>query len=325
MNGKQIQNKLTGFTLIELLLVMVIVSIIIYAGIGYVQQKAQQMRVDRTSMQMQQILNAALSYYVVNGSWPPNLSSLQGTYLANIPLTNPWGKPYSLVFTSSPTPPALIYVYTPVLQASSSSSGSAAAIAKVIAGTLPLAYTSAEACADSASCGAPPSIGTPCSASSTSCAVVASVNIPGQNLNNARAVNFANVYHHGGCVPVPACPVDAQGQTMTAEILLSVVQASGVSDTGSSRVYPIESFTAYYTGGPGVTNPPACQNGTQVACNPVGSASGYWRACIQIWTEKGDVSLSNSSAWGNYATLLAITRCSVVNEPSGSPITIYSR
>src|SRR5580704_3955793 len=64
-----------GFTLIEMLLVLVIVSSLIYMLFGYVQQKTMQMRIDRTSLQMQQILNAGLSYYVGNGKWPVSVGT----------------------------------------------------------------------------------------------------------------------------------------------------------------------------------------------------------------------------------------------------------
>lgn len=315
-----VRNKEKGFTLIELLLVMVIISIIIYASIGYIQQKIQQMRIDRTSTQMQQILNAGLAYYVANGQWPPaasttDLSALQGTYLppSSVSLVNPWGKPYQISSSAQ-----LFYVWT---QTTTVTTSGASAAANVIAGTLPLAYTSTAA-------GTPPAAGSQCT-NQNSCYVVASVNIPGQNLNNARAVNFAGLYHHGACVPVPSCPVDASGTTMTPQIMVVPVSVSGLNDTdqpspAKSNVYPISSFTAYATSA--ATNPNACTGGTQVACTPINPVAGatYWRVCLQVVTEKGTVSSSAGSAWGQYVTLMAITRCAITNEPSGSGFSIYS-
>ena len=49
-------------------------------------------------------------------------------------------------------------------------------------------------------------VGVSAGSSANTCEVVAAVNIPGQNLNNAGAVTFAGLYYHGGCVPVPQCP-----------------------------------------------------------------------------------------------------------------------
>jgi prepilin-type N-terminal cleavage/methylation domain-containing protein len=309
------QNKEKGFTLIELLLVMVIISIIIYASIGYIQQKLQQMRIDRTSTQMQQILNAGLAYYVANGSWPTALTDLQGTYLppSSVKLVNPWGNSYQISSTAQ-----LFYVWT---QTTTVTTSSASAAANVIAGTLPLAYTSPTA-------GTPPPAGTSCT-TQNSCYVVASVNIPGQNLNNARAVNFAGLYHHGACVPVPSCPVDANGNTMSPQIFVVPVSVSGLNDTNSGspanqNVYPISSFTAYATSP--ATNPNACTGGTQVSCSPINPVAGatYWRVCLQVVTEKGTVSSNTSANWGQYVTLMAITRCAISNEPSGSGFTVYS-
>lgn len=325
-------KKIEGFTLIEMLLVLVIASMIIYLALGYIQQKTLTTRMDRTSLQMQQILNAGLSYYVANGKWPANIDCLEGTGDATciqyIPkdLTSPWGDKYKVLSKN-----ALFYVYAQITSASAS--GSAAATANTIAGTLPLAYTTSTT-------PNPPSAGTACATASTSCYVVASVNIPGQNLNNATAVNFAGLYKHGGCVPVPRCPVDANGNTMTPEIMVVPVSVSGVNDANSSQVYPISSFTAYAKGPPSA-NPPACDNyGPPVACDAANAPSSYtptyWRACLQVVTEKGDVAETNVGGlampnpptafpWGGNVTLMAITRCAIKNEPSGSPFTVFSQ
>ena len=59
-----------GFSLFEILLVMVIVGVFIAMGTNYVQQRTIQARIDKSVMDMQQILNAGMSYYVANGKWP---------------------------------------------------------------------------------------------------------------------------------------------------------------------------------------------------------------------------------------------------------------
>lgn len=333
-------RNIIGFTLIEMLLVLVIASMIIYLAIGYIQQKTLTTRIDITTLQMQQVLNAGLSYYISNSNWPASVTCLQGTgvgcsvqYLPSN-LVSPWGNNYLLV---TPSTKPLLYVYTQITSATAS--GSAAAVANTIAGKLPLAYTTSAT-------PNPPTAGAPCTNTSTTCYVVASVNIPGQNLNNATAVNFAGLYSHGGCVPVPQCPVDANGNTMTPEVVIVPVSVSGLNDPNSANVYPISSFTAYAKGPPAANppGPPACDNGTQIACQPVNAPTTYtptyWRACLQVVTEKGDVSQTNTVAnggtpsvgpppttfpWGGNVTLMAITRCAVKNEPSGSPLTVFSQ
>ncbi|MBV9576287.1 MAG: prepilin-type N-terminal cleavage/methylation domain-containing protein [Gammaproteobacteria bacterium] len=320
------KHKLTntkGFTLIEMLLVLVVVSILIWSSVGYIQQRMQQARIDKTTAQMQQILNAGLSYYVANGSWPPTVSCLQGsggggcsgsTVYLPTSITSPWSGGAYNVYSST----SLFYVYTTVTTLTAVNSGN---IARIIAGSLPLAYVSAAV---------PPAAATSCGTGVTMCNVITSVNIPGQNINNARSVNFAGLYHHGACVPVPTCPVDASGNTMTPQVMVVPVSVSGVNDANTSNVYPISSFTAYATGP--AANPPACAStgATQTACSATYTSSTYWRACMQVVTEKGDVSVTNTGTtganiWGSKVTLLAITRCAVNNEPSGSPFTIYTQ
>lgn len=330
MQTKQRKN-IDGFTLIEMLLVLVIISSIIYMTVSYLQKKTDQQRLDKTALQMQQILNAGLSYYVVNSSWPVgtaaavnvSASSLTPTYLPATLTNGPWGQPYRIISTTTN-----LYVYTRVTSSGSSAQGNAS----IIAGKLPLSYVSGD------TAGALPAAGTACTA--TSCIVVGSVNIPGTNLNNATAVNYAGLYHHGGCVPVPRCPVDANGNTLTAQVFVIPVSVSGMNERNSSNVYPISSFTAYATGGTS-TSPPNCTNGgapTPAPCGAVGGTSftgNYWRACLQIVTEQGDVAITNTGGtasavspyypWGGNVTLLAITKCSLSNEPSGSTFSVFTQ
>src|SRR5688572_16769733 len=69
--------KKAGFTLIEILLVLVIASALLLMLIGYTTQKADELRRDYAALQMQQILNAALAYYVTKGSWPMAIAGTQ--------------------------------------------------------------------------------------------------------------------------------------------------------------------------------------------------------------------------------------------------------
>lgn len=336
------QNRHGGFTLIEMLLVLVIAGMILYLMIGYVQQRSLSSRIDRASIQMQQILNAGLAYYVVNGSWPPTLNCLKGLggsnctgTVAYLPTTikSPWGQDYEVSAPMVSGRPVLFYVYTPITSAGITT-GTASATAQTIAGKLPLSYTSSSM----SLFGSPPSPSTACTASTTNCFVVSSVNIPGQNLNNAPAVNYAGLYKHGGCVPVPSCPVDSRGNTMTPQIMVVPVSVSGINDPNSNNVYPISSFTAYAVGPDTDANLSACQyGGTKVSCDPQNAVSNarYWRVCLQVMTDKGLVSQTNLGGynsnsypyypWGGNVTLMAITRCAITNEPSGSGFNVFSQ
>lgn len=339
---KQNQNK--GFTLVEMLLVLFIISSFIYMGMQYYQQKIQQFAVDKTTAQMQQILNAGLSYYVANGTWPVSIACLRADsgsgctvpYLSPTVISTPvalGNNNYDVIASNGVGGPVYpnFYVITFI---HSSAANKSTPLATSIAGRLPMSFTTFTPSLNANSV----TSGTACAANSAFCAVVASVNIPGQNLNNASAVNFAGLYHHGGCVPVPSCPVDATGTAMTPQIMVVPASVSGTNDPNSANVYPISSFTAYASGAPAAT-PPACTNGTASACAPVSGsapASGtYWRVCLQVVTEKGDVALTNTGGsasasypyypWGGNVTLMAITRCVINNEPSGSNFSVFTQ
>lgn len=336
-------NKINrGFTLIEMLLVMVIISVIIYAGIGYVQRRTEQMRIDKMSLQMQQILNAGMAYYVDHGTWPTKMADLQGSYLPAVPVpfNNPWLQPYQLSVSTlnvnNPGFPATTSqpMFSVYAQITSTAAGIAYLQAQQVVGALPLAYTSSKTGTSTN----PPDPNSPCASTAKSCYVVSSVTVPGQNLNNATAVTFAGLYKHGGCVPQPQCPYDSIGNAMTPQIFVVPVSVSGVNEPtatgGTPNVYPISSFTAYATPAPGsppTLNPPACTGSSMAATdctqsNPGTLATAYWRVCLQVVSERGDVAGTGSgpTAWGQWVTLLAITRCSINNEPSGSSFSVFS-
>lgn len=332
-----------GVTLVEMLLVMVVISMIILMGIGYIQQRTFTMRMDKTTMQMQQILNASLAYWVAKGSWPPNLETLQSKgFLPPKPvkIMSPWGTEYFVMPGPTSTVPPLVYVFTTVKAGSSTT-----AAANIIAGSLPMGY----ATTDTGAPMNPPTKADPCPSDATSCQVVAIANVPGQNLNNANAVTYGGVYHNGACVPAPDCPLDySTGKPMTPEIMVVPVSVSGVNSNcqGSScpvpptpdqPVYPISSFTAYVTTVEPSLQPKACQSdpGANDTCYQTSQGKDpftkpgllFWRACLSVTTENGPVSWGSdqtSANWGYYATVLAITRCSIPGEATGSSFNVWA-
>ncbi|SRR5579883_1350172 len=347
-------KKIRGVTLLEVLLVMAILASVMVMLVGYVQQTADETRRDRATLQVQQILNATLAYYVNTSTWPAagdldGTSLLQtGGYLPTTVLKDPWGGTYHLVGTS-----ASGTVFT--IQAPSVPSQ---AEAQILAGRLPLAAITG------------PTAG--------KWTVSASVPMPGQNLNNARSVNFAGIYHSGACVPAPVCPGN-----MKAAIYVAAVGVSGVNDpptgctnttwnassskdpnsanslTGcTANVYPVSSFTAWAkgdaTGKPTASNPgpldcattraPVAMQcdwtytdqGGQLVNNagtpdPVGT--NYWRVCLNVITEKGQVYAAGSTGtFFNYqqgammGSVMAVTRCVPNNgseSPSGSSFAVW--
>jgi prepilin-type N-terminal cleavage/methylation domain-containing protein len=291
-------HKKIGFTLIEMMMVLVIISTIVVMIANYTLVKTEQIRRETAAIQIQQILNAGLAYYINYATWPSSLSQLQGSYIPTN-LHSPYPAQYSV------TNNATTGVLTVTLIVENSTD------AKILAGMVPL--------------------GT--SGGTGGLSVYAQVNIPGQNLNNARSGNFAGVYHPGGCVPVPTCP-----GTMVAEIFLAADQIMGTYDaspTGSTpNVYPITNFTAYATG-PSTANPPTppdCITGAPVACDSTTSTvitaagAGFWRICASIGTQAGNISTqtnSGSNSWAQWQTIMALTRCSPPAEQPGSNLKVW--
>jgi len=325
------KSSIKGFTLIETLLVITIMSSMLILFVNYGARQVSQLRRDKTAIQIQQILSAALAYYTSYGTWPitcsfnstyssttwtGTLSTLQTAgYLPSTISLNPYG--YGYMVNCDTLTGNGFYVFT---------STSSSAEASVIAGELPSAYVSDGN-------GNPWSIGT---------YVVTQVTVPGQNLNNARSVNYSGLYHNGACVPVPNCPgynvntasCVSGSNCMVPNIMVAPASVSGVNDTGSTTTYPISSFTAYAYGPS--TKPYDCLTGTTAtACSPLGSSGiaspngNYWRVCMQVITSKGNVSLTNTgtgtTAWGQYASMMVVTRCTPQSEPIGSDFSVYTR
>jgi prepilin-type N-terminal cleavage/methylation domain-containing protein len=337
--------KLKGFTLIELLLVMAIMSSILVAILGYTTQRSDEMRRDRAVMQVQQILSAGLAYYVNIGAWPDEIKDLQdGSYLPSGTMNNPWGLAYAIkspAFTNAPT----------FSICSSMTGKNSYAAATIIAGRLPMASvvdgsvitTTTPPPAPPAPPAPPittttcPTTNGPCTKDSTSCTVISSVTIPGQNLNNARSINFAGLYHNGACVAAPACPLN-----MVPTIVVTPVSISGMNDPGNTIVYPITSFTAYAagestdTGLPGL-QPLDCTLTQKTDCDMVttepptpATTGSYWRVCVNIVTQKGVVNKAGGNPnWAkDAAVVLALTRCMPASEPttpavSGSAFKVF--
>lgn len=339
-----IRQNARGFTLIEMLLVLVIISAIIMTGMNYFQQRTLQNKVDKTSLEMQQILTAAMTFYAAKGVWPnPGAAStaiidcLTGDdsvfgaapvtcdlpLLPNVPLS-PWLQaaggltPYNVFAAAPPLAPNVspaFFVSLPLAAATTQNHSDV--YARMIAVKMPLGYVSGDLV------GTPPNPATPCTAGND-CVAVSSVMPPGQSLKNAGNVNFAGTYHHGGCVPVPECPNAPDGTPLVPEVFLVPTSITGYFDApvgGVSKSYPITSFTAYVRGStPLNATPPDCD---VVATAPQACPAGgnYWRACVDIQTQQG--APQNASAWSNQVYVTAFTRCKPRAEREGGGIGIF--
>lgn len=345
-------KRLRGVTLLEVLLVLVIAATMMVMLIGYVQQRTDELRRTRVSLQIQQILNAGLAYYVSNGTWPDSIATLQTDgYLPPGTIKNPWGNNF-IVYGAPGT--GLFYVASNVVNST---------VAQVITGRLPLAFMTDQAGATAT----PPTQSAGCNVSPfTGCNfVVSTVNIPGQNLNNATAVNYAGIYHSGACVPAPVCPVDKDGNTLVPQIMVVPVSVSGVYENPTSlpgtnctdkydyatcqkiNLIPISGYSAKAYGddhgapvnyrkgaGTGIHNCTDTNSGLCYASSPTAPVEVedglYWRVCLQVNTEKGPIVPEDKSATGwahgqALGSVLAITRCAIPNEPSGASFQIWQK
>jgi len=345
---RMFRQKIKGVTLLEVMLVLAIASSLLVLMLNYTTQKADELRRDKTVLQMQQILNAAMNYYVTHSAWPvyqcgekssptwSPMNELIPDYLPYSLQPNAYGQQY-LITCSNVSNGGGFYVATSVNNAAN---------AAIIAGRLPLAYR-----IKSFDTLPPPA----CTTGPDCTSVIASVNIPGQNLNNARSVNFASVYYSGSCVPAPNCPPN-----MKPNILVMPAAVSGVNDGPSctsqgnvrvctGKVNPVSSFTAFALGGvggnpvdPNNKGPYGCLT-NQIPTPCVKNTSGgiitsdgtlYWRVCLKVSTDQGLInprgtgtSQSIQDHGKTMGSLVAITRC-VPNQgdenPSGS-IDVWQR
>lgn len=331
------RTMMSGVTLVEILLVMVIVSAIVYMGIGYVQQRALNLRIDRTAAQMQQILNAAMVYYVNHGEWPADVACLQGGAAAPCDVTYIQSPLYIPLSPGSQYGAYVSGTNFIVYAAVTASQPGSYAEAMAVVGKLPLGYATVAG-------GVPGS----CTPTSTTCYAEGYVTVPGQNLNNATSVNFAGVYHNGACVPVPSCPVDSQSATLLPEIMVVPTSVMGANDeptynatncnpqdtSGCSvSAYPLTSFTASTTGGTD-SQPPSCSTGAAQDCYESYDVSGaagptmsgtFWRVCLNVVTEKGEVVPSSNAQGQLTGSVMAITKCRMQDEPQSSDFSVYTQ
>lgn len=97
-----------GFTLIEILFVIALIGVITAFSLSAYQKKAENTKIDKTALQIQQLLQAGTAYYNDNGCWPNDENpscpaSNFGDYLpfGTTSIDNPWGQPYNYRPTST--------------------------------------------------------------------------------------------------------------------------------------------------------------------------------------------------------------------------------
>ena len=86
-----------GFTLVEAGFALVIATLLAAAGLSVVATKAQSIKLDRASTEINAVLQAGMAYYRDNNAWPTSTSALiSGNYLPSTATTGPWGNAYTV-------------------------------------------------------------------------------------------------------------------------------------------------------------------------------------------------------------------------------------
>lgn len=99
------KHKILGFTLIEILFVIAIISVMASLGISVLQQRSQQLKVQKTALQMQQILQAGMAFKAdsATSDWPVSGdTTFETKYLPVNSTYNPWG---TAVYSYGPVTP----------------------------------------------------------------------------------------------------------------------------------------------------------------------------------------------------------------------------
>ena len=342
---KQSARRYLGVTLLEILLVLALISIIFITGIRYYQQKLIQDKVDKSALDIQQILTAAMTFYVAKGVWPTGISCMKGdgtsipnstakcdmSLLPTTPnaLSAPWAlaagglTPYNVGVNTNDTSDPKFYVSLPI--SSKSYPNTNVLYAQMISNKLPLGYTTTTFPPP-----APPATVPACTTGGTTCTAVVGIMPPGQSLSNAGNLNYSGVYYHGGCIPVPECPMSNPNDPtslLQPQVFVVPVSVSGFVDSptsGNPAIYPITSFTAYVTPQSTLGSQPAGCNGTTTAGTcPNIATSTYWRACLDIQTQQ--TPSSTSPWWAQKVGIAAFTRCQPGLENTGNGLKIYDQ
>lgn len=316
------KHTIQGVTLLEIMLVLAIASSILIMAFNFVQQKTQEIRLNHTALQLQQLQNAALSYFAVTNRWPANLEELQdkGFLPKSQTLQNPWGNSF---FIKASADGKAFYVDTDV---------STATNAQIIAGKLPLGFVSDAAGVEQS----PPTSGVCGTALEAGCVYAVSMSsVPQKNLDNASDLTFANLYHSGACVPEPLCPIGKDGGRMQAEIIVMPVKVQGIfPQTTPTGVVPISGYTARAIPARRIEqgNLPACHGGgapcEQSSGVPMRTTGRYWRVCLSVTADEGSVLGAvrppTIAAGRETGVVLAVTRCKPATENSGTDFNVWS-
>lgn len=213
VNVQKNRNTEKGYTLLELTLVLAIIAVIATFALKLYRDAAESNRVNKVSLEMQHIMEAALAYNVANNFWPvdnvygtnPDCTTPRDTTFVNTYLPNQTNSSsYGIAFcwsgandgtgtSQNPTP------NYPKFWIALKLPGGYIKTAQQVAGMLPNAIATADVPQAFVAKTNPPSLAnTPCTDTTKSCYIRAEVPLPGVAENGNGNLQVKAV---GNCMP----------------------------------------------------------------------------------------------------------------------------
>ena len=253
-------RKLLGFTLIELLFVIAIIGVLVTLGMTMTKEQAQKTKIEKTALQMQQILQAGQSYYADNKCLPddnsvdapvnPKISGCNtdtppafSSYLpigitvssADLHPLGPWNNEYMWGTTADKSK---FRVCTTAKDATSEyqikfNQSVANRVASLLPNALALNWSSQE------SCGAIAASETCSAGSAANCVVASEVNKLGAGASSANPTQLGGYVLESGVREVNASDLDSTGQSAALEIPLTGKERCQVPYSLNMNVYPL--------------------------------------------------------------------------------------
>jgi len=186
-----IKSKIKGFSLLELTIVVIVLTVLMTFAVPSMYRSYLEKAGTKTALEIQNIQDAARSYYLQKGSWPNSINTPPGDLESGGFLPTSWNalNPFNNIYTINSTP-SFLTVSTNVSDGSQN----------IIASKLPLSHTSGVT-------------------------VTSTIEVPGAPASPVYVVTGS--IGDGGTIPLPQGYTDAQCQWMIASSQAETYDSSG--------------------------------------------------------------------------------------------------
>ena len=174
------QRRQRGYTLVEAGFALVIATLLATAGLTAIAKRTEDMKVQRAQTEMLQLLEAGMAYYRDFSTWPASTAPLiAGNYIPASAINGPWGGTYSLSVVGG--------------QLQVSYNATQAKYANVISATLPFANVVGTTVTGQIVVPGTELAHNALLPRDGSRPMTGALNMGGQNINNANAINASTV------------------------------------------------------------------------------------------------------------------------------------